>query len=161
MTGGDFILIILMAVWLMLNGRVDLDVWIAGVPLCLLVWLLVLRLSGLTVRRELKALRLAPSLFLYVLLLVKEIVKANFAVLGVIWRGEKPDSCYVTFRSGLKTRKANALLANSITLTPGTITVLQEGENFTVHCLKREYGENMEEMSFVKALERMEKLWNK
>jgi len=160
-TGGVFILLILFAVWFMLNGRFDADVWIAGVPLCLLVWGLFLKLAGMTVRRELKAMKLIPSLFLYGLLLLREIVKANFAVLGVIWRGETPDSCYVSFHSGLKTQKANALLANSITLTPGTITVLQEGDAFTVHCLKKAYGEDMENMCFVKALERMEKKWNR
>ena len=56
------------------------------------------------------------------------------------------------FHSGLKTELQNVLLANSITLTPGTYTLFQEGDHFVVHCLKREYGEGMEESSFIKYL---------
>ena len=48
------------------------------------------------------------------------------------------------------------LLANSITLTPGTITVSVEGDHFFVHCLDRELAEGMEESVFVELLKQME-----
>ena len=48
------------------------------------------------------------------------------------------------------------VLANSITLTPGTITVNLEGNEFYVHCLDKEFAEGMEQSIFVELLEKME-----
>ena len=48
------------------------------------------------------------------------------------------------------------VLANSITLTPGTITVGLEGQEFYVHCLDKELAEGMENSIFVELLEKME-----
>ena len=50
------------------------------------------------------------------------------------------------------------LLANSITLTPGTITVSVEDDRFCVHCLDKELAEGMEDSVFVKLLEEMEEV---
>ena len=41
----------------------------------------------------------------------------------------------VTFRTDIHTEFGRFLLANSITLTPGTITIRVEGNELTVHCL--------------------------
>ena len=49
------------------------------------------------------------------------------------------------------------LLANSITLTPGTITIEQREDEYTVHCLDSSFIEGIEKSTFVKLLERMEK----
>ena len=57
--------------------------------------------------------------------------------------------------SGFHTQLQNVLLANSITLTPGTITLFQEGDHFVVHCLRREFGDGIEESSFVKLLRKI------
>lgn len=53
---------------------------------------------------------------------------------------------------------AKVILANSITLTPGTITVSVEGDVFCVHCLDKELAEGIENSVFVQLLERMEAL---
>ena len=62
----------------------------------------------------------------------------------------------VHFTSDLKSEMAKVILANSITLTPGTITVSLEGSDFYVHCLDREFAEGMEHSVFVELLEKME-----
>ena len=49
------------------------------------------------------------------------------------------------------------VLANSITLTPGTITVTLEEDEYLVHCLDRELGEGIESCSFEKRLEELER----
>ena len=48
------------------------------------------------------------------------------------------------------------LLANSITLTPGTITVAVDGDKFIVHCLDKTLAEGIESSVFVKLLEKIE-----
>jgi multicomponent Na+:H+ antiporter subunit E len=51
------------------------------------------------------------------------------------------------------------LLANSITLTPGTITVSVHGDEFCVHALDSSLAEGIEEGGFVHILRKMEALW--
>ena len=63
------------------------------------------------------------------------------------------------FTSGLQTGAAKVILADSITLTPGTITVSVEGDRFCVHCLDWEFAEGMEASVFVTYLEEMERMW--
>ena len=68
------------------------------------------------------------------------------------------------FDTDFKTGLARVLLANSITLTPGTITVSVEDDRFCVHCLDKELAEGMETSIFVKLLKEMEDMeakWTK
>ena len=139
--------------WLILNGRVTVELILLGIPISALVLLLANRAVGYTVKTDIRIMRNLPVFFLYTLNLVAEILKASAAVMDVVLDpSKKPEPVIVEFHSGLKTELQNVLLANSITLTPGTYTLFQEGDHFVVHCLKREYGEGMEESSFVKYL---------
>ena len=63
----------------------------------------------------------------------------------------------VHVHTNLKTETARVILANSITLTPGTITVSLTDDDLLVHCLDKSLAEGMENSSFVKLLEKMEK----
>ena len=56
----------------------------------------------------------------------------------------------------LKTEMARVMLANSITLTPGTITVSLTDQELLVHCLDKSLAEGMEDSEFVKLLEKLE-----
>ena len=62
----------------------------------------------------------------------------------------------VTFQSGLKTDFGRFLLANSITLTPGTITVQVEGDTFTVHCLDKSMLDTSENGTFQRWIRKLE-----
>ena len=64
----------------------------------------------------------------------------------------------VSFHTTLKSSLARVILTNSITLTPGTITVSLQGDEVIVHCLDRSLAEGMENSSFVKMLEHMERI---
>ncbi len=153
--------LLLLLIWLMLNGRADADVWITGVIAAGGVYAVLCAMSGLTPKKEFRAVKLVPLFLAYAGLLLWEIIKANVTVIGVIYGGKKPTPKIVHFSSGLQYQASNVLLANSITLTPGTITIeLADGE-FTVHCLMEEYGEGLAESNFVKLLQRMEKVWQK
>ncbi len=60
------------------------------------------------------------------------------------------------FGTDLQSELSKVILANSITLTPGTITVSLEDNRFCVHCLDRELAEGMENSVFVELLKKME-----
>jgi multicomponent Na+:H+ antiporter subunit E len=71
--------------------------------------------------------------------LLKEIVKSGWQVSRIILDPRLPISpTLVRFKPSQKTTVALATHANSITLTPGTITVEADSEEFLVHALTRE-----------------------
>jgi len=65
-----------------------------------------------------------------------------------------------TFTTDLKSDFLRTILANSITLTPGTITVDMSDDEFTVHCLRGEYGQGLVDSKFEKILLRIEESMN-
>ena len=83
------------------------------------------------------------------------VIISSFKMCGMVYSAEAPDPVIIEFHSGFDTQLQNVLLANSITLTPGTITLFQEGDHFAVHCLRREFGEGIEESSFVRLLRKI------
>ena len=62
----------------------------------------------------------------------------------------------VKVHTNLKTETARVILANSITLTPGTITVSLVDQELLVHCLDKSLAEGMEDSEFVRLLEKLE-----
>ena len=95
----------------------------------------------------------------YVFVLIKEIIKANFAVIRMITSSRyEIEPAVVRFKSDLKTAPARILLANSITLTPGTITVLLEEDEYVVHCLDKSLAEGINSSIFVSMLRKMERM---
>lgn len=77
--------------------------------------------------------------------LILEIIKANFHLLYLAFHPrmkELIDPHIITFKTNLKSDIAISTLANSITLTPGTITVTADSDGvFRVHAIDRESAE--------------------
>ena len=77
--------------------------------------------------------------------LIKEIVLANILVVKHIWLSNKSITPTIkTIKASQKTDIGKVIYANSITLTPGTVTVNMEGDQFMVHALLRESIEELE-----------------
>ena len=131
--------IILFAFWILLSGNFDAFHLTLGVISTLVVtfWtgdMLVID-SKLTIGARLALLwRFA----LYTLWLLWQIVIANFHVVYVALHPKMDDILepqMVEFKTELKTDLAKFVLANSITLTPGTVTVRIEDGIFLIHAL--------------------------
>ena len=145
------------AVWMILNGKVTLVICLFGLGISAVLFAFICRYMDYSIRKERLLFRLIPLFLQYFWVLVKEIVKANVAVLKLIVSPElQPEPAIVYFDTDLKTGLAKVLLANSITLTPGTITVSVEDNRFCVHCLDRELAEGVENSVFVELLEKIE-----
>lgn len=129
--------LILFAFWLVLSGKFDLFHLTLGVISSLVVaWMS----SDLLFFEQNKKGRTGEALrFLaYIPWLVVEIFKSTIHVTWLALHPamrERIDPRIVTFKTRLKSDVARAALANSITLTPGTITVRVEEDVFTVHAL--------------------------
>ena len=145
------------SVWLILNGKVTAEICVFGVVISAALFYFMCRFMEYSMRKELLLFKLIPLFVRYFWVLVKEIVRANVCVLKIILSPElQPEPAFVYFETALRTGLAKVMLANSLTLTPGTITVSVEGNRFCVHCLDRELAEGMEESVFVELLEEME-----
>lgn len=149
--------LLLFALWLLLNEKITTEIVLFGIGIVLLLAVLSYVLFGYTPKKELRLYRNLPLFLVYLCVLAAEILKANVTVLGIILRRKKKITpALVTVRVDLKTDFARYILANSITLTPGTITVHTDGNAFTVHCLSAEMIEGTETGIFVRLLRKME-----
>ena len=84
---------------------------------------------------DLKDIRFFRAVF-YFFWMIYQIVVAGFHVIKVIFSPSLPTKLsIVRFKVNLPNAHAKVILGNSITLTPGTLTVDIEGDNFLVHAL--------------------------
>ena len=145
--------------WIILNGNVTLEIALFGVAISFAVYFFCQRFLGYSFKKELSFYRIIFRYIGYAALVVWEIAKANLDVLKVIYNfKQKPDSVLIQFETDLESVAARTALANSITLTPGTITVFQEEEKFTVHCLDKSFAGGMDESTFVQHLRKTEQM---
>jgi multicomponent Na+:H+ antiporter subunit E len=145
----------LFALWLALSGRFTAEFLVLGAVSAGVVAFLSQHLVLHPARAEKFApvstsftwLIAATLRFLaYVPWLLYQIVAANVQVTYVILRPRLNISPrLVVFDTSLKTEPAQVLLANSITLTPGTITVDVNNGRFLVHALSVNFAEGLEE----------------
>lgn len=156
--------IVYFLLWLIFNGRVNSEVIIIGIIISLLLDLFVKRclkieFSKLTFLSSIwKFIKLFPYGMLYVIVLLIEIVRANFSIIKLVLAPEiDVEPCIKKFNTKLQTEAARVALANSITLTPGTITVSLEGNELLVHALNRNFADGLEGSIFEKILSRMER----
>ncbi len=149
--------LLFLGVWIILNGRVTLEILLFGIPISAVMFLFCCKFMDYSIKKDLLLFRRSFLLIGYCVVLVWEIVKANFGVIRLIYTSEyELEPALIYFTSPLKSKMLNALLANSITLTPGTITVSAEDGEFSVHCLDKDLGEGMEDSIFVKMLLKIE-----
>ncbi len=88
-------------------------------------------------------LKTAVRFFLYFFWLTTQIIKASIDVMMIILNPKLPISPeIIKFDSRLTNDVALATLANSITLTPGTLTLdIDEKKTYYVHCLAKRHGD--------------------
>ncbi len=130
--------------WVLLSGRFDTFHLTLGIICCLFISLLSYDLLfanirigdyGLVVRRFLS----------YAPWLIYQIILSNFHVAALALKPNLPvDPHVMKFKTKLETDISWVTLANSITLTPGTITMdIKDGE-FYVHALDKKVADDLD-----------------
>lgn len=143
--------------WIILNGNITLEICLFGLVIAAAIFAFTCKFMDYSIEKEKHNLKKVFLFFRYVGVLVMEIVKANFAVIHMILsEEEETEPALVSFTSDMKTPTGKALLANAITLTPGTITVALENSEYVVHCLDKELAAGMDNSVFVKLIEQLE-----
>jgi multicomponent Na+:H+ antiporter subunit E len=94
----------------------------------------------------------------YFLMLSVDIVKANFQVAWIVLHPRMPiEPNLVPLEVDLDRVVGRVLLANSITLTPGTLTILADEKKFLVHALTLKSGEDLKHWQLINKLKQMER----
>lgn len=143
--------------WIILNGQLTVEIALIGLPISALVYLFICKFMGYRASSDLFLAMVLFKLIRYLFVLIWEILKANVLTIGKVLRfGKEASPAIVSFDVTLKTEVGRALLANSITLTPGTITVSLSDNHYVVHCLDKAFGEGLDSSVFVRLIADME-----
>ena len=143
--------------WIILNGRLTVEIVMLGLIFAALVYAFVWKFMGLTWEREKSFWKHFLWGIQYIAILLKEIAVANLVVLKIVLSPKKKvHPVILSFDAPLKNHILQAILADSITLTPGTITVRLYEEKFEVHCLDESMAEGINDSIFVKMLRKWE-----
>lgn len=149
--------LLLVAFWIILNGRITAEIVILGLIFGAVIYAFAHKFMGLSWQREKSFWKHLWWAVQYLVILLKEIIIANVTVLKIVLSpGKKVHPVIVSFDAPLKNHLLQVILADSITLTPGTITVRLYEEKFEVHCLDESMAEGINDSVFVKMLKKWE-----
>lgn len=149
--------LLLVLLWILFNGRFTWEILIFGLVISAVLYWFCCQFLGYSVKKELAFFRKIGLVIELIVTLLVEIFKANGQVILWIYSSKyRMEPALVHFKTDLKSETARAVLADCITLTPGTITATLEGDEYTVHCLDRDMGEGLDESAFVKILRKLE-----
>lgn len=129
------IFIILLAFWLILNETLTLPIVLMGTGLSLLLALLFCRECGVF-----NDLKFTPRAFwytlVYIFVFLWELFKSNLDMAIRVLSPSLPiNPGIIKAKTRLTSRMGRLILANSITLTPGTFTIDIIGDELFIHCV--------------------------
>jgi len=128
--------------WLLLSGHYTAMLMTYGALSCAAVVAIVAHLGILD--EEAVPIHLAPRHLFYLPWLAKEIVLSNLSVAKVILTPSLPiEPRILQVRASQQSEVAQVIYANSITLTPGTVTLDVRDGQFLVHALTTDSAEGL------------------
>lgn len=146
-------------IWLIFNGKFTWEIAAFGAVFAGVMYGFICRFLGYKPSMDILMCRKFFGFLHYIIVLIKEIVKANLTVIGMIFSAKyELEPVVVHFHVNLRSRFARVMLANSITLTPGTITVSMVEGDYIVHCLDKSLAEGIDRSVFVELLEKLERV---
>ena len=133
---------VLFAFWLALSGHYTLFLVTLGVASAVLCTALALKMCLLD---DAYAFHLLPRALIYWPWLIWEILKSATGVSWTVLHPRLPISpTMLRVKAGQKTAVGIATYANSITLTPGTLTIGVDGNDLLVHALNSADADDLE-----------------
>ncbi|MEN8256311.1 MAG: Na+/H+ antiporter subunit E [Thermodesulfobacteriota bacterium] len=156
---GTATFILLFALWLLLSGKFDLFHLSLGALSCALVARLSSDLLFLERDKGFSRRIIEAGRFLgYFGWLLWQIVIANFHVIGLALSGRRMRNELAphifSFKTILRNDFSRFVLANSITLTPGTVTIRIHGDTLYVHAISQEAAGELADQEAISEMER-------
>ena len=143
--------------WIVFNGKLTPETALTGLAISTAAFWFARKYMGYASDTGRKIVRFFLWGLRYAAVLIWETVKSNLYVSKIVYsRNITIQPRIVFFKTNLKSVVARVVLANSITLTPGTLTVVLNDDLFCVHCLDGKLAEGIENSTFVQQLRKIE-----
>ena len=156
MEGSMFFLYLLL--WLILSMRISVEIMVAGAVISIAAYRFACVHMDYKIAGDYKLIRKWFLALQYAVILLWETAKAVVAVLRIVFSRTITVQPRITyFRTALKTRPALAVLANSITLMPGSVVIALDDGMFCIHCLDSTLVSDIEDSAPVRQLRKLEK----
>ena len=135
--------LVLFILWLLLSGFFEILLLSLGVGSVIAVVWIAYRMD--VIDHEGHPIHLTVRALLYWPWLTVEIIKANIDVAAVIVRRKMSiNPSVIEVKATQATELGQVIYANSITLTPGTVTISVDKDIMTIHALTRGAAEDLE-----------------
>lgn len=133
----DFIAFVLFFVfWILITASLSWDNILRGLIVCLLVTLTVRFVLRTRLPEDITLLFLVVRLPAFLVMLAWDVIRANVNLAYILLKPRlEIDPVIVRFRTELRGDFRKTVLADSITVTPGTLTVDARDDELIVHCL--------------------------
>ncbi|MFQ5955945.1 MAG: Na+/H+ antiporter subunit E [Kiloniellales bacterium] len=147
--------VVLYVLWLLLSGHYEPLLLILGAVCCVGVVMIAWRMD--VIDHEGHPVHLGPRILLYWPWLVWQIARANVKVARLILHPSLPvEPLILKAATSQKSELAQVIYANSITLTPGTVSVDVEPAAIHVHCLTPRLAADIEAGEMDRRVTRLE-----
>jgi len=119
--------------WLILTGSFSLSEVLVGVVVSMVVSSVFTKYYSIRFDKKLP-IRLVLFVVVYLPVFIWEMIKANFDVASRVLNPSLPlNPGFIEVKTNLKGNSSKLVLANSITLTPGTLTLDVEKDKLYIH----------------------------
>ncbi len=147
---------ILFALWILFSGRLDSLHLVSGVISSLIVTSIMAPVM-FPAFSPARIVKFVIRFLAYLPWLTGKIFMANIDIVYRVLHPKLPiNPRTITFSADLKTDIGKLVLGNSITLTPGTITMNIKGAKFTVHAISDESAKSLLDGDMRKRVEELE-----
>ena len=135
--------LVLFIFWFLLSGYLEPLLLALGMVSCTIVVLIAKRMY--TIDHESHPIHLSLKIPTYWLWLGWEIIKSNIAVMKLVWNPAMPISpTVVRVKASQASDLGKIVFANSITLTPGTVSMNVVQNEIEVHALTQEMADDLQ-----------------
>ncbi|MCB2288327.1 Na+/H+ antiporter subunit E [Clostridium sp. CS001] len=141
--------------WIVLSENVKAQTLCIGIIISLLVT--ILNKSSMCKNRQLNFRKNILNWMFYIIMLIKEVLVSNLNVAKIVLNREISIAPQiVTIKTKIKSDFHKTIFANTITLTPGTLTISVDGDRIAVHCLNGEFAMGLTNSDFEKIILKVE-----
>ena len=125
--------------WIIFNGAVTTEIVLFGLGVSALIYAFTCKFMGFSFEKDKELVRRFFLFIGYVFVLIWEVIKANIDMIKliVVRHEEELEPAVFKLETKLKSKVCRTILANSITLTPGTITVEMVDNVLIIHAVDK------------------------
>lgn len=125
--------------WIIFNGQFTVEIALFGVAISAAVYAFTCLFMDFSIQKDIQLIKRIGYFLEYAGVLIWEIIKANIVMAKMIAIKQEYELSPVIFsvHTNLKSKTCRVLLANAITLTPGTISIAVEEDELIVHAVDK------------------------